>query len=316
VPQADPQPSAGVDPAIAAIAERFGAAMDEGRIADADLASAELFAMAAEQAHANPTPQMLRGVLADQAEAAGEWEVARQIYEQELDEALKDESLARPMLVSRARLHLARLQHQQGNHEAAFELASEAAAASRQGDLELATAMTLRQFAGFSISAGRLADAIAAVDEGLKLLGDRPMFALPCCQLWLRRSEASLAAGDPKEARRSLDRALAALRPPMGSSAMPGVQAAIADGWRLEGKLAATLGDWAAARAAWESALAFQRRVCDFWQGTDWRSAAELAKVLDEYAAAAEAAGDIDLAAALRVQSREIRSRKTAETAV
>jgi hypothetical protein len=102
----------------------------------------------------------------------------------------------------------------------------------------------------------------------------------------------------------------------MGSSAMPGVQAAIADGWRLAGKLAATLGDWAAARAAWESALAFQRRVCDFWQGTDWRSAAELAKVLDEYAAAVEAAGDIDLAAALRVQSREIRSRKTAETAV
>ena len=303
---ADRPSDAGLDPQLIALVERHAAALEEGRFADAGQAADEVMAFVLEEAQSNPTPDILRGMMADQAEADGQWDVARRIYEEELGEALQETvPLAKFAQASRCKQKLAYLEFRQGRNAAAFELAREAVEFARLGESELSLAMTIEQFAGFALRAGRPQDAIDAVDEALNAVGERKLFALTQGQLLLRRGEAALAMSDVAAARTALEGAKRAIEPMLVHRGA-GVTHTAASGWTLEAKLLGAENDWQAARAAWENAVSLRQQVAESWEG-HWSARHSLAQTMTEFADAAEAASDAALAATLRADAERVR---------
>jgi len=297
---ADPPPTDEIDPRFVALVERYSAAMDEGRIADADAASNEIMAFVVEQEQSKgPSPEVLRSLMAEQAENDGEWNVARQIYEEELAEALRQSvPLAKFAQASRWKRKLAYVEYKQEQLLAAFELARDSVELARQVDSEVVLAMAVESFAGFAIRAGRLQDAMTAIDQALAAASDRLSFAHIRAQLLTRRAEVALAMGDHGAARASLASARQSIAP-LASSPAAGIRATLASGLEQEAKLTMHAGDWPAARAAWEEAVELRRQLAEHWDHSR-RTTDCLAETIAEFAAAANAAGDTHLAESLR----------------
>src|SRR4051794_2453503 len=117
----------GVDPEFEALVTRHAAAMNEGRFADAERTMAEVMTAVMERAEEEPSPDVFRLVVAEKAEEAGEWEVARKIYEEELAEAAGEERPeAKYHCQARACMHLAQLEGLQEKHDLAYDWAKRA----------------------------------------------------------------------------------------------------------------------------------------------------------------------------------------------
>jgi len=299
----------GVDPEFAALVHSYAQAVDEGRMADAQEASAAVMTEALRQAQENPTPDLLRSLIAGKAENEGEWEVARRIFQEQLDEATKlPDPAIRGCCQSRPLLDLARISRWEGKHEQAYELAKSAVESSRVRDWGFHIAWTLAPFSTYALRTGRVDEALQAADEGLSLLGDGRAQDLFRAQLMLRRGESLLHSGRDSDARLTLNHAWEKIEPFSGMSDATGVQATIADWWQLEAKLRSKQGDWPQARQAWESAVAFAHHVIETWGSFELRPAVALAEVLAEYADAAAAAGESPRATALRAERASIQS--------
>jgi len=295
-----------VDEELVALVARYTTAVEKEQFGEAEEASQSVMACAAARAQADPTPDLLRSLLAHQAEAAGQWDVARQIYETELDEANKEEVLmARPCRRSRTMMHLAALHRWQKDHAAAYEQASSAVQAAREGDFPFHLAMMLEQFAGYALRAGRFNDAIAAATEGLANLDTAATTHHVRCLLLLRRTESHLAAGNLSDARPDLDMAWRAIEPMSVMRSAPGIQLAVARCWQQEAKLKSREANWPAAREAWRNAVKFAREASRLWDDSEWGMKAIIARILAEFAAAAHAAADGRLADSLEAESRE-----------
>lgn len=288
-----------IDPKFVALVERHVVATNEGRIEEADALGAEIMAYAAEQAQANPTPELLRIMLADRAIEDGEWEVARQFYEEDLTEALQNElPLARYGLSSHCKLKLAALESLRGQNLTALELAREAAAFAQLADIEISWLAAVDQFGGYAVRAGRPQEAIVAIDEALAASNPSNMYAQVRAQLWTRRAEASFELGQHDIARRNLASARSAIEP-LAAWQAAGIRAVVARGFVQEARLAAAAGDWPTTRIAWEKAVEIYRQLAEYWDHNR-RSTDRLAETIAEFAAAAEAAGESKLAQSLK----------------
>jgi len=300
---ADPPPADEIDPRFVALVERYSAAMDEGRIADADAASNEIMAFVVEQEQSKgPSPEVLRSLMAEQAENDGEWKVARRIYEEDLAGAQNEKvPLARFALSSRCKLKLSYVEYKQGRLQSAFELSRDAVELAHESGSEVSWQMAVVSFAGFAIRADRSQDAVTTIDQVLAVASDSLSFALIRAQLLTRRAEAALAMGDHGAARANLASARQAIAP-LASSPVAGIRATLASGWEQEAKLAMHAGDWPAARAAWEAAVELRRQLAEHWDHSR-RTTDCLAETTAQFAAAADAAGDSKLAESLRAAS-------------
>jgi hypothetical protein len=304
---AEPSPPDGVQPEFVALIERHTAAMEGGRMADAQECVAAIMCFAAEEAQRNPTPEMLRALLADQAENDGEWDVARRIRQEELDEARREsEPTVRASGEARAMLRLAYIEACQGHHERALELARAAVEPLRGLDWPFLLASFLEPLAGFALRLGRSEEALRAADEGLSLLDDRRTTDHFRAMLMQRRAEALLQSGCAADARASLDSAWHLVEPLAALDQASGVQSTLANGWRLEARLRTDRGDWPFACEAWQRSLDRYRHVAGLWNNVSRKCNVALADVLMEFASAADAAGDLTLAAALREARRQI----------
>jgi tetratricopeptide (TPR) repeat protein len=302
----NPPPGEEIDPKLVSLFERFADAMEGGRIGEADELSHEAMAIVIEQAqNLPPSPAMLRSLLVDKAENDGQWQVAARFYEEDFAQAQGDANpVSRALETSRARLKLAAVRRQQGQTDAAVELARESVSLARQVDLEVYLATAIEAFAGILLHAGRPFEAITAIDEGLAALGERPLFALLRAQLWFRRAAAALAAGDAIVAQANLTEGQRSLTPFNGSQ-LAGAQATLAMSLPVQAKLTAAAGDWPSARAVWQQAVEIRRQLAEDWDH-NWRSTENVAATISGFAQAAEAAGESNLAQSLRAQREQL----------
>jgi len=299
-----------VDEDFEALIHRHTAAIEEGRIADAEHASAAIMAAALERAQADPSPEILKGLLADQAEADGQWDVARRIYEEELASAENEEvPLARACLRSRALMHLASLDRWEGNHIAAYHQAKVAVEAAREGDSLFLLALIVEQFAGFALRAGYADKSIAAANEGLICLDESRTNDHVRCLLLCRRAEGYRISGDTDSARRDLNLAWRVIEPLSAMRGAAGIQSSIARYWHIEARLRTDQHDWEQSRIAWENAVQFGKAAAQLWEDANWQQNAHVAQILAEFALAARAASKHQLADTLQAESREIGSR-------
>ena len=145
-----------LDPAFVALVEAHSAAVNEGRMEDAAKASAAVMEFAGAKVLSEPDPDLLKEMIAHRAEADREWDIARRIYTEDLEAATRSvNDRARFLLRTRALLHLANIESSCGDHHAAFELATSAVEAAREGDLELIVATALESFAGYALAANQ-----------------------------------------------------------------------------------------------------------------------------------------------------------------
>ena len=302
-PRNDGQDSRGDHSPTTLLLEQWATEIEQGRNADAAETALNFMQAVAEHIEANPADYD-RSQKADQAEANGDWQTARRLYEDELNELKTAEMvLNRELRQSRAHLQLARVDRAEGNLGPAFDRASVAVRIARGADCPYFLAMTLDQFAEFALLVGETDEALAACADGLAVLSDERLHDVMRAMLLLRRAEALFAAQDTTGTRRSLDEAWQAMESASGLAGA-GVHAQIASWWRLQAKLQSLQDDWPVAREAWERAVSSARHAVAFWNGSEWRFNRMLANLLVEFATAAEHAGDSRLAHSLLIQSQ------------
>jgi hypothetical protein len=298
-----------VDPAFVALVESYSAAVEDGRMDDVSKASAAVMEAVWKRSQANPDPKFLRSIIVHCAEADCQWDVLRRMYTEDLEAVSRDTSdRARPYLLSNAYKQLAHVESCTGNHLAAFEMSRKAVEGAREGDSEMTVAMALESHAGYALAVGQTEVAIAAADEGLRLLPNDRSHGVIRTQLLVRRADAELVGGNCVAARKSAQAAWAAIEPWSSMREAAGVQITIARLWRIEAKLRDTeQRAWPDVREAWELSVAFHRHVIDLWQNDGWVYFRSLATTLNGFAAAAELAGELQRANSLRDESNRLK---------
>lgn len=297
-----------IPPQFVKLCEDHTAALQNGDLGLATAISREIMEFAAEEAQrlqSIDSPERREMELlatAEDAEAAGNWDAARQIYQGCLDEAVENGGLQ-----AMSHLRLAKLHRRAGNLTAAYAAASNALLAAKQVDVSSLIAMAAATFAPIACRLNQHAEAIASVDEALASLGDDRMFDILHGKLLVERADANLTAKDTTRAAADLDAARCALAAYWNQPAQPGIEWTKGRWWQVEAKRRFAEGSWENACQAWNESIECMQRALAQWVVTGWQSEAmiklsgdEIGAVIAEFAAAADRVGDAVLAAALR----------------
>jgi hypothetical protein len=297
-----------ISPQFVKLCEDHSAALQNGDLGLATAISREIMEFAAEQAQrlqsidSPETREMELLATAEDAEAAGNWDAARQIYQRCLDEAVENEGLQ-----AMSHLRLAKLHCREGNLTTAYNSARDALIAAKQFDVNSLIAMAAWTIAPIASRLGRQDEATAYIDEALVCLGSDRMFDIFRGKLLIERADIGLAAQDTACAAVDLDAAKCAFAGYWEQPASPGIERMKGRWWQVEAKRQFTAGSWDNAHQAWSESIESMRWALAQLVVTGWQSEAmiklfgdEIGAVVAEYATAADHAGDVELATKLR----------------
>jgi hypothetical protein len=209
-------------------------------------------------------------------------------------------------------MSLASLNRRAGELPASYESAKSALAVAKEFDVSSLIAMSVETFAPIARRIERADEAISAVDHALSCHEQSSAFDLMRSSLLTHRAAARLDAGDHVGAKRDLSEAHNYLSRVSSfyadvENAPPGFQWRIGNWWYIEAKRRTAIGRWTQACEAWQTALGAKRSAVAFWRANRWESDAaiklsmvEICKIVAEFAAAADKAGDSTLADSLR----------------
>lgn len=296
-----------VSPELETLVMRHAAEMDAGNVEAAKDSMRAVLEFVSQDACDNPSPDLVRGLMADRAIDQGDWQLATDYYKEKLREARAEENpSARASFIAQTLLNLASIECWKGQMEAAFQLAIEGLAAAKEEEWDFGTALMAERFAGIALRTGHHEEALHAAEDALSRLENRRSFDLSRAMLILTRCEALRRVNRYDEMRPALDEAWNLLQPLAVMTDASGVQATLGGWWRLEAKWRLRHQNWIGANQAYENAISFLRRVAEIWDCESRRCNAALGEALAEYANAADEHGDGALATQLRFERWQV----------
>jgi tetratricopeptide (TPR) repeat protein len=208
--------------------QQYQAAVQAGRMEDAEAAAWNLVALMGQQAATQPDPEMLLLTEASNHEAAADWPGAEVAYRKVLERAIATGDVTSQY---RAYAGLSGLFQLVGAHTTAIEQAHSATAAARQADLPILLAMALERQAACALRLNQLSEALSAVEEALRCMVDEKVYDVQRGRCLILRAECNLKLGSTAAAESDLNVAWQLLEAPSAMRWAAGVHSALARWW-------------------------------------------------------------------------------------
>jgi hypothetical protein len=236
----------------------YGEATEAGKTEEATQAAFSAFAMAAEEAARNPTPDLKLAQEASDCEQRRDWAGAEAAYRKRL--ALK-QSTDNAGLRSKWQMDLSRLLRLLGRMGEAWELAEAAVESARAFQVSYVLAMALENQALCALDRSDPGKALQAASEAVgvlepgRLLAQRRARALTLrAECFLARSDLAAAEADLKSSRELLDQVTLGLPGPILSQA---------NWWEVQAKLDWLKGNLSQAEALLTKAISYREHLIE-----------------------------------------------------
>jgi tetratricopeptide (TPR) repeat protein len=271
------------------VMQRYHAAVEQGRMEDADAATLELFEAAGNLVLKDPRPEWAFREEARGFEAEGKWQFAELAYRKalEITDAAGD-----AVWQFRAHSDLSRHYHLVGRLDAAAQHAKLSTEHARQTDIPISLAGTLEWESFVGLELNRVTDALAAIQEALGIIeseySDEPISRGRGLVL---RADCFRRSGDLVSAAADLENAMSGLKSLEALEFAAGVHSTIGSWWLVKARLLIEMNECPAGLQAWQKAIASKRHVAGLPQCEGPHVKSILASALWEYGNALLTAG-------------------------
>ena len=242
------------------VIESYAKAVNADDQEQADKAAMLALMMASMDAMENPTPYLQLSEKASEQLAAGNWQGAEDTYRELI--ALEEHG-GKPGQTTKPLMDLSRLFYLLGRLEEAWFFSRKATESARASDISTLLAMALDCETTSALASGKTTEALAAAEEGLRVIDPGKMGDLMRAMAYANRGRACLGLGDVSRAEKDREAAWANLRAKKQSRIGTGPAVAFARCFELEAELHARQKRFPEAISVLKQAIEYRRQCVD-----------------------------------------------------